>query len=135
MEVKTYISEFLPLDGRGYGTDEPECRITIELGKVAIMINSKTDNLCGHTVSVRTRKILLYSEILCVVGEVYSTYDGWGIFHMSPYFWFYLFFYIMGYGMSAYRVKKKIYFLYGCMVLLALWTGIAEVMKIPFIDL
>ena len=54
---------------------------------------------------------------------------------MSPYFWFYLFFYIMGYGMSAYRVKKKIYFLYGCMVLLALWTGIAEVMKIPFIDL
>ena len=82
-----------------------------------------------------SRKILLYSEILCVVGEVYSTYDGWGIFHMSPYFWFYLFFYIMGYGMSAYRVKKKIYFLYGCMVLLALWTGIAEVMKIPFIDL
>lgn len=70
MEVKTYISEFLPLDGRGYGTDEPECRITIELGKVAIMINSKTDNLCGHTVSVRTRKIrAVQLELLQVFKE------------------------------------------------------------------
>lgn len=72
--------------------------------------------------------------IMCVAGILYSSFGG-VFFNMSGYFWFYMFFYLLGYSLSEYRIKKWKYAIFLIGIVVVLWFASAKLCGLAPIDL
>lgn len=71
---------------------------------------------------------------MCSAGVLYSSFGG-VFFGMSGYFWFYMFFYLLGYSLAEYRIKKWKYTILLIGIVAVLWYLSAKLCGLALIDL
>lgn len=83
----------------------------------------------------KLKNTICYSAIvMCIAGILYSSFGG-VFFYMSGYFWFYLCFYLLGYSLADYRIKKWSYAISTIGVVIVVWYITAKLCGLAPIDL